>query len=99
MKLRLEFAYGVHGNIIEITIVAGVDDGDLFFHGHGLELRLLKYFDESRTTLELVTGHLIEIGGELGERLHLPELGEVKSQSACHFSAFHRRNLCRASYT
>src|SRR5205823_940295 len=63
---------------IQITIGAGVNDGDLLLDRQRLILRLLQDFDQALATMQLRLGRLVEVAAKLRERRELTILRQVQ---------------------
>merc|ERR1711871_265611 len=72
----------VDGNLVDQTLDAGVNNGDLFSQDQRAELGLFQQFAQALATLKLLTGGRIQIGGELGEGGQFVELCKLQLQGA-----------------
>ena len=67
------------GNLIQVPIGAGVDNGNLAFDRKRLVLSLLEDLHQARAACQhALRGH-IKVGPELGKGRHLPVLRQVKA--------------------
>src|SRR5262245_35646463 len=80
---------------VELSGGRGIDDGDLLLDRERSELTLLHDLDQTLAALELALGRCVEVRGELCERRHLAELGELEAERAGDL--LHRLDLGVAS--
>src|SRR2546421_4683273 len=79
-ELLLEPPDGWHRNVVEGAVGAGVDGHHLLLDGNGRVEGLLEDLGQPVAPVELGLGDLVELGPEGGERLQLPELGQVEAE-------------------
>jgi hypothetical protein len=75
-ELRLPLEDLGDGNVVEVTVDTGEDEGNHLVDGHGLVLLLLEELGETLTTVEGLLGGSVQIGTELGEGGDLTVLGQ-----------------------
>jgi hypothetical protein len=75
-ELRLPLEDLGDGNVVEVTVDTGEDEGNHLVDGHGLVLLLLEELGETLTTVEGLLGGSVQVGTELGEGGDLTVLGQ-----------------------
>ena len=81
-QLGLEAAHVLDRDVVQVAVAAGPDGDDLLLDRDRLVLALLEQLDHAGPPVQLVPRGLVEVGGEQGERLQGPELGQVDAQGA-----------------
>src|SRR6266550_6626779 len=71
-----------HGNLVQVSLRARIQNSDLFREGHRLVLVLLEQLGQARSALQLVAGGAVQVRRELGKGRQLPILREVEAQLA-----------------
>src|SRR5262245_47456780 len=83
--------------IVEKTVRACINDGDLLFDRKRCVLVLLQDFSQSLTARKLRLSDFVEIGTKLRKGCEFAELCEVQTQRPCNLT--HRLDLCIATDT
>src|SRR5690606_19816273 len=83
--------------IVEVAIVDRIQRDSQFPNLQWLVLRLLEQLNHTLAALELTTGCVVEVGGELSKRSQLTVLGQVGTNTARQL--LDDFSLCRAAHT
>ena len=97
VELFLERTTLRDGQIVEVAVRAGINNGDLLFDRQRLILTLLEDLGEAFAAMELLLRGLIEIGTELREGSESAVLRQFESQ--CTGDGLHRFGLSIAADT